>query len=567
MSKHKMRHTKVAAVAASFFRSVGTRYSLKCEEALRKGSYGNAMPVPDEYSDPISFRNDYACYTFLRKLRLPGDVQRLTSEAVDRFKSVDARVRQVNRRLESAVPNVEGVISDARRKIQQILGDFDYSCLAYRSGWGPGATASIKAQYASVDQKVLEKRLSVTHRALPYARAYMSTDYHWLAARGLQVDGPVSLLADEFNRIESSRFTTVDKDYKTRRAIDIQPTLNLFLQKGVGKAIRGRLKRIGIDLDDQSRNQYLAEMAYKLKYATIDLANASDTVSTSLVRLLLPDDWFRVLYDLRTFHTDINGEMLYLHKFSAMGNGYTFELESLIFFALCWAVVRCELGDYDNPIGVYGDDIVVPQHAAARLIEVLEACGFEVNSEKSFTSGPFYESCGKHYFMGVDVTPFYQKEPDIDSYHEALRLANRIYRWALREPGVMCIRNSVAVGAWELSYSNAACVFSEWSASTNLQRTKFGRSRQWHQLPTILPDDSDDGLICPSRGRSRSAWKFQTFKHNGGESALLREELASIDSRPSQGAAVDVDSQRRVASYGFVSLRDSGKYHYVLRRR
>jgi hypothetical protein len=96
-------------------------------------------------------------------------------------------------------------------------------------------------------------------------------------------------------------------------------------------------------------------------------------------------------------------------KFSSMGNGYTFELETLIFWGLCMGVCR-ELELEPSQVLVYGDDIVVPVAAYELLSEVLTFCGFTLNSKKSFGSGPFRESCGKDYFLGADVRPFFLKE-------------------------------------------------------------------------------------------------------------------------------------------------------------
>jgi hypothetical protein len=90
-----------------------------------------------------------------------------------------------------------------------------------------------------------------------------------------------------------------------------------------------------------------------------------------------------------------------------MGNGFTFPLETLIFFSLAQAC--CESEDYEK-VSVYGDDIIVPVYAVPLLTKVLTSCGFLVNASKSFSSGPFRESCGKDYLLGTDVRPCYIKD-------------------------------------------------------------------------------------------------------------------------------------------------------------
>jgi hypothetical protein len=90
-----------------------------------------------------------------------------------------------------------------------------------------------------------------------------------------------------------------------------------------------------------------------------------------------------------------------------MGNGFTFPLETLIFWALAACCVRPE--DVGK-VSVYGDDIIVPTYAYALLTEVLVAAGFLVNSKKSFVDGPFRESCGRDYLSGIDIRPSYIKD-------------------------------------------------------------------------------------------------------------------------------------------------------------
>lgn len=54
---------------------------------------------------------------------------------------------------------------------------------------------------------------------------------------------------------------------------------------------------------------------------------------------------------------------------------------------------------------MYGDDIIIPQYAAALCSDILNEMGFTVNTDKSYLTGPFKESCGGNYFCGVDITP------------------------------------------------------------------------------------------------------------------------------------------------------------------
>jgi len=531
---------------------VGSPYSKRIANALRVGGYKEALslpaPKPTEYADPHSFRADYMLSTYLSKFEgFGGDADRLQRESIQSFIETESSVRKVNTflRLGSAFGGVEGVLSDARRKISRLLDrvnpddcEFPFGEFIEGCGWGPGATATLNSSQSQLDKKILETQLSVTRRAAPYANAYFQYDSSWCGARfGYPVE-QCMLLPSEFQIIEYDRFTTVPKNWKTRRSIAIQPTLNIFLQKGVGRMLRNRLRRDGINLDDQSRNQSLAQRCYAEGYCTIDLAKASDTVSLELVNLLFPPSWLKVMDDLRTRYTKIGDHMHKLEKFSAMGNGFTFELESMIFYALLWSVVRCEAGDMRSEIGVYGDDLIVSRQHYDRVVEVLSYCGFTVNAEKSFKDGPFFESCGKHFFHGVDVTPIYQKNR-VSTLPEAIRCANRIFRWALHSGHL----DSRVRTAWEISCSFA----------NSFLVNRFARLCRVPQMPWYL--EGDDALLYPSFSGKTNAHgqmsittlSFSPTKVEASGYALLSYTLR---------CGVERDSPFN----GLLSLRGYGKY-------
>jgi hypothetical protein len=245
----------------------------------------------------------------------------------------------------------------------------------------------------------------------------------------------------------ASKVTCVPKDSKTDRIIAIEPHLNIYVQLGFGALIRRQLKRFGLDLDDQTRNQKLASSAGKRNLATIDLSSASDTVSRELVWLLLPFEWAAALDLSRTEYAEIKGVEHRLEKFSSMGNGYTFELESLIFYALALAVAHQR-----EDVSAYGDDIILPAANAPFLIKALDFLGFSVNTRKTFLAGRFFESCGKDFFDGANVRPFFWKgEPDWKS-QTLFRMANQVRRYAhQRLNGLGCDKR--LLGVWLYLFS------------------------------------------------------------------------------------------------------------------
>jgi len=232
---------------------------------------------------------------------------------------------------------------------------------------------------------------------------------------------------------DASVLFTVPKNSEIDRVACKEPEVNMYLQRACGLFIRNRLKRAGIDLQDQSRNRRLAKIgSSERKLATMDLSSASDTVSTALVRRLLPPAWFELLDALRVKKVDLpDGTQHTLEMFSSMGNGFTFELESLIFWVLTRSVaalIKCR-----GSVGVYGDDIIAPIGVAKSLLRVLPFFGFIVNQKKTFVSGDFRESCGGHYRNGRDVTPVYFRK-EIASVTECIQLCNQLLKWCATTP-------------------------------------------------------------------------------------------------------------------------------------
>jgi len=374
----------------------------------------------------------------------------VTAVALQSFATAESVCHSTNSRLIEArlrgfTPRVDAVIFTARRKIATLLGTYSTDKWLSMCKWGPGATFSLKGIEAHLDNKIREDQMSITATALPYFRRLISDDYAWLYSRGVVAEGPICLISG-FSVVNGCRVTTVPKSAKTERTIAIEPTLNQFLQGGIGNYIRRRLKRTGIDLNDQTANQRGARDALLNGFATVDLKAASDTVSRELVYELLPLDWAMTLDDLRSKNYFLNKKWSSFEKFSTMGNGFTFELETLVFWALSSAVL--EILGLKEQVLVYGDDIVISELALPLLMESFEFCGFSINLEKTHFNSLFRESCGKHYFDGFDVSPIYQKEvPKDDSLEEVYRMANRIRRLAFRLCSGCCC-DGVLRNAW-----------------------------------------------------------------------------------------------------------------------
>jgi len=314
-------------------------------------------------------------------------------------------------------PRVEARLYRAQRKIARILGPVpSISDLQIR--FGPGATTQVKKRDASPRSK-LGQTFACSENLIPMAQCCLEEVAAWSTSGDPErvAEAPDALVSLE---IHLGKLEFVPKNARTDRAIVVEPSLNSMFQAGIGGFIADRLRRVGVDIRDQTLNQRLAcEGSRSGELATLDLSSASDTIARELVFHLLPLDWAMFLhrfttsvveYDLRLLDSPRGASgHLKLEKFSSMGNGFTFPLETLIFFAL--ACASTEEGHSLEGVNAYGDDIVVPVSCVPAMRELLDACGFVLNATKSFWSGPFRESCGKDYFLGTDIRPFFQKGP------------------------------------------------------------------------------------------------------------------------------------------------------------
>jgi hypothetical protein len=296
--------------------------------------------------------------------------------------------------------------------------------------------------------------------------------------------------------------------------------MNIWLQLKLGRYIRSRLKKFGIDLDDQSINQRRAMLGSKTGHlSTVDLKSASDTVALEVVRQLLPIDWVCLMEDLRSKNTLWpDGHWRKNQKFSSMGNGFTFELESLLFYAICSSV--------SENVSVYGDDIVLPSENFDAAVQMLNFCGFEVNTSKSYTSGPFRESCGENAYLGFSCTPVYLRalpktlEDVVKLHNQVLQQCKRWFNYPTWNPWGSMLKS------WRRRYPHllGPSGFGDGHYHVTLDEARPSRAKFWVQgwwFETVSRQyrggvDSLDGAtvcsfpaaICASTGpkRVRSLW-------------------------------------------------------------
>lgn len=446
--------------ALLLYEALDTPVSLSMYLKLKYGEWlqiAESSILPAFYNSSWAFENDYQAVSFLSKYPfLPTGVDR-QKVALSAFRFAEEECAKTNSRIRrlSECPltvdaDIRQVLWLASRKISEVLGDFDWDEFARSTGWGPGATNVAKGRYTSGYNK-FSGPLSSTSGNLPLGLCCVNSTPTWAALVAgdepddFQPPPPVTVLERAVQVVKGGEIIFVPKNAKTDRTITIPVSLNSYVQKGFGKMIRRRLLRAGIDLNDQSFNQMHALRGSLLNdRATVDAKSASDTIARELVRFLLPEEWFDALFSAREPYglLKATNEWIYFQKFSAMGNSYTFELESLIFYCICYAGVKESRRNgtpvnpwtghiYPNTVSVFGDDMIVPVDSYPVILKCLNFAGFSINESKTYVEGPFRESCGKDYFAGNLVRPVFLKERLL-SAEAIFKLANNVRRLAHR---------------------------------------------------------------------------------------------------------------------------------------
>jgi hypothetical protein len=413
------------------FSLLNTELSSSIAQSIKTGDYSRVVSAsidPSTYSNADTFGRDYLCVEMMSKYpEWDLGIDR-AHVALGKFSEAERLCKDTNRRLLSSLGRstigipAHPLLLAAMRKIERLLGRFSWPEVFQYSYWGRGATTRLARANRDVYYK-FRGIPHVTHDLFSVARAMVASVPGW---------NPSHLECVHGNKV-----TTVPKNAKTDRVIAIEPELNLIVQLGIGRMIRKRLNRVGLLLPDSQQHNAEAARIGSIdgSLATIDLSMASDTVSYEIVRSLLPARWFEALEQSRSPSGVLpSGERVVYQKFSSMGNGYNFELETLIFWAICSSVLDAH-GWKGRPPLVYGDDIVVPTEFVGHILEAISLIGFVPNEKKTFVDGPFRESCGKHYFNGADVSPFYIRRP-VNNVIRRYWLANSIKRWSRMAYGI-----------------------------------------------------------------------------------------------------------------------------------
>lgn len=322
----------------------------------------------------------------------------------------------------------------------------------------------------------------------------------------------------------ATKVIAVPKDYKGPRLISPESFDRQYVMKAYAAELERCLIRNGygkhIPLHDQTVNQGFAyQGSIDGDYATIDLSHASDSVTKELVARIFPEEIARTVWAVMPSHVNVGGVYYPMHMYGTMGSALTFIIESIVFCAI--AQLSVEYSAVFNgkrpskEFTSYGDDIIVPAESAATCLDLLEILGFEVNTDKTYYSGPYRESCGEEYFNGDCLTSVYWPRKDMsrdttswDGFNEVyesrdaswLNLANRIYTVTSARPNFCNAHNFLRL--WLQEKFKVVCVPPQYAPVGAL----WGDNLLPKARDIAVPSDAEDKFSAPPSKPFDTTW-------------------------------------------------------------
>lgn len=349
---------------------------------------------------------------------------------------VTAKCSESYRDVDRSLPLSQEKASTTFSQILNLAGDYIGRVLGHKvlptditPNHGPGAVAEKLRPWEKVSHR---SWLATVERA--YDLTYAVSGMH-----GLVDDQPSWQDSGASDGI--ARVCLVPKDSRGPRVITCEPVLLQWLQQGLRRKlveliesptvemlehpewdtsymymnrwVTRRNPCFGeINISSQEVNRQLARKAStgEVALATIDMKDASDRVSASLIARLFPAVWRDALFSVRSKRALLpTGQVMVLRKYAGMGNACTFPLEALCFWGIARATSLCLFGE-EKPVYVYGDDIIMDPELVPYVVQSYTNAGLKVNEAKSFITGPFRESCGMDAFKGEEVNPLRLKK-------------------------------------------------------------------------------------------------------------------------------------------------------------
>lgn len=330
------------------------------------------------------------------------------------------------------------VLENAALLIADVLGELDHEEWFSECGHGPNASVGVKRSESYLDRKLMT--LTGTLPAIDLWCDYLE----WNTSLGslyLGYDSEMWPSGTSANRalwkgccrgVAGNQLSFVPKKFDKLRTMMKEPVINQFFQLGLGNVITKRLRKwANIDLStqpDAHRDLVKIITKWDLPIATLDWSQASDRLWCSLIERLVPADWYWAFDTVRSpyfIYEDSDGRVIgqgELPMIGTMGNGFTFPLQTLVFWALLVSI--CQINGTEEFVSVFGDDCIIDSSNIDGVNELALHLWWKLNLDKSYWTGGFRESCGEDCYRGTRVRPFMVERP------KTLRNRTRLQAWA-----------------------------------------------------------------------------------------------------------------------------------------
>jgi len=396
-------------------------------------------------------------------------------------------------------------LDHCRNTISDLLGDAP-SLMDLFPKHGPGAVAH--------GEKGLQKwnLFRVYEQTIPYGGASLLT---WNAdhlsenmGKYVQVRHPIT------------RYVEVPKDLRSNRVISCEPLEMQYLQQGLARHIMDRAQaRSRGQVQFESQQHHCKLMRRGLQFATIDLSDASDNVSRKLVWNIFPPAWRDLIFALRSrFISYPTYGIVPLRSFAPMGSALCFPVESLVHYALIRLITK-------RRVSVYGDDLIVPQGDAVRILGALERGGLVPNVRKCCIHSSFRETCGMDLLFCDDdvyeyntanfpVPPYKARYRDIPGLIHSCRTVHaagwiHLARW-IRSTTENTLRTkypSRSVAEWMNSSSECPLLWPQSLTSDYPVISRFNkRYQRLEYLALIILDDQCEDVPDSYSGLLSTLW-------------------------------------------------------------
>lgn len=418
--------------------------------------------------DPYFYKQVTQLESLLKKYRFEHD--KYTEEELE-DKTIKSYVEfQSTLRWQLLKPYTVLVLKEARRIIREILADVSLNEIVDHVRFGKKSSIGCSYSKSYIDYKLTEPRaFTSSSRILDWFNCHILADDPVLGriVRRLRRRG----IPPSCTKIDHLNLINVPKSWKTLRTITPLTLLGLHYSYGIGGVITERLKNAGLDIRYlQEKHRKLAKQfsSGKCSHVTADLSRASDSITKELLMHLLPRKWWNLIKVSLTHQVVCpDGKRVYTQSVLPMGNGFTFPLETLVFYSLIKAVGH--LAKRSGVFSVYGDDLIYPRSIHSYVYKVFLNLNIRMNLEKTYAHFPFRESCGGDYYRGHDVRPFIL--PDSHAKLSPARYCAFLYK---------CINGLLR--RWDKV---------EIPLTIHFLLNEVVKARgQIHQVPTTFPEDS-----------------------------------------------------------------------------